>query len=249
MSRRFRAVVLDLFDTLVRWDPQLLPVLEIRGRPVHSTIPMLLPRLRAAFGDALDVDAFLDAYHAATSEIAAERERTAVEVTCLERFRRALARLAMPASIDREALAADLRRTHMACVRAVTTAPAARVEVVRRIAPLYRLGLLSNFDDADTGRAILQDTTLAPLFEAVVVSAEVAVRKPHPAIFREILDRLRLDAAEALFVGDTPREDVVGAQSVGMPVAWLSAGKEPLPPEIPAPDFVLRDLCDLPTIL
>ena len=78
------------------------------------------------------------------------------------------------------------------------------------------MGLLSNFDDAQCGREVFGDTGVAHLFEAVIISAEVGLRKPNPRIYRQMLEMLRLDAAEVLFVGDTPREDVAGPQEVGM---------------------------------
>jgi FMN phosphatase YigB (HAD superfamily) len=64
-----------------------------------------------------------------------------------------------------------------------------------------------------------------------------------------MLEMLRLGPDEILFVGDTPREDVIGAHNAGIPIAWLSRGKGPLPEGIPAPDFILDDLTGLPALL
>jgi hypothetical protein len=47
LADRFSAVFLDLFDTIVKWDPNRLPVMEIAGRSVHSTFPWLIPILAA----------------------------------------------------------------------------------------------------------------------------------------------------------------------------------------------------------
>ncbi|MFF4924906.1 HAD family hydrolase [Kitasatospora sp. NPDC001261] len=44
---------------------------------------------------------------------------------------------------------------------------------------------------------------LAGTFDAVVLSADVGVRKPDPAIFRIVLDRLGVGADECLFVDDS----------------------------------------------
>ncbi|MEA2626548.1 MAG: putative hydrolase of the superfamily [Candidatus Binatota bacterium] len=248
MPRRFEAVVFDLFDTLVRWRPESLPLIELGGREVRSTLPLLLPALRDGLGDGFDLDAFVAVYHEVMEEIVETRRRDAVEITCEERFHRALQRLT-PVPADPAAVAAELTRRHMAAVRAVTAAPPEYVEVVRRIQPFYRLGLLSNFDDSRTGREILDDTGIADLFETVVISADVALRKPHPDIFGIVLDRLGLAADRVLFVGDTPLEDVAGAAAAGMPMAWLADGKGPLPSHLGEPEFVLSSLTDLPSIL
>jgi FMN phosphatase YigB (HAD superfamily) len=64
-----------------------------------------------------------------------------------------------------------------------------------------------------------------------------------------MLEMLRLDASEVLFVGDTPREDVAGPQEVGMRTAWISKGAVGVPEGIPQPHFTIRDLSELPAIL
>ena len=247
-DRGFKAVVLDLFDTLVQWNPHRLPQMEIGGKVVRTTIPWLVPALERELGDAFRLDDFIDAYGTVMTEIEAERRASGIEVTCHERFRRAVVRLDAPA--DRTAvLAEELTRIHMAAVRSVTAAPPEYAAVVPRVASRYRMGLLSNFDDAKTGYDILADTGVAEYFEVVVISAEVQLRKPHPGIFRLLLDRMNLAPSEVLFVGDTPRDDVVGARGAGIPVVWLSRNKGPLPPEIGSPDFTIHDLTELPSLL
>ncbi len=247
-EQRFKAVVLDLFDTLVKWSPHRLPQMEIRGKRIHTTVPWLVPDLEQGLGEVFRLDRFLDAYQAVLSEIEAERAAGAVEVTCHERFRRTLARLdGAPQRV--EALAERLTRRHMAAVRSVTAAPAEYAAVVPRLARRFRLGILSNFDDARTGHEIIADTGVAHYFEAIVISAEARVRKPHPEIFRQLLDKLGLSPRDILFVGDTAREDVAGAHASGIPVVWLSENKGEFPSEVPAPDYAIPNLTALPSLL
>ena len=52
--------------------------------------------------------------------------------------------------------------------------------------------------------------------DAVVFCVDVGWRKPHPAPFQRALTRLEVPASEAIFVGDDPRWDVLGAESVGL---------------------------------
>ena len=57
-----------------------------------------------------------------------------------------------------------------------------------------------------------------PFFERfidIVVSADEGVIKPDPAIYRCLLDRNRLAAADTLFIDDK-QENIDGARSVGM---------------------------------
>jgi putative hydrolase of the HAD superfamily len=53
------------------------------------------------------------------------------------------------------------------------------------------------------------------LFSAVVTSAEAGAAKPDPAAFRLALDRLRVEPARALHVGDED-EDEQGAAAAGV---------------------------------
>lgn len=56
---------------------------------------------------------------------------------------------------------------------------------------------------------------LDELFEDVVDSSEVGMRKPAPGIYRLALDRLGLSAQEVVFVDDAPG-NVAGAEAVGI---------------------------------
>ena len=60
---------------------------------------------------------------------------------------------------------------------------------------------------------------LTEMFDVVVTSAQAGARKPHPRIFTHTLERCRIDAADALFVGDTWGPDVEGPLAAGMRTA------------------------------
>ena len=246
-EHRYKAVVIDLFDTLVNWNPEGLPLVEFRGREIRSTTPLLFPALETALGERFDRDVFMDAHASVYNEIFTERSGgDALEVTCLERFVRTLKRL----GIDEKQvapLAENLRKTHMARVREVTRAPAARIEAMKKIAKHLRVGLISNFDDSETGHLIMHDTGIRDLFDAVIISADAGLRKPNPLIFKQILDLMRLEPTDMLFVGDTPHDDVLGSKNVGMHSAWIrTRNHRELPEGIPAPDIIIADLAELP---
>src|SRR5579863_5361383 len=228
-SGAIKAVVFDLFDTLVKWEPERLPLLNWRERSTHSTLPWILPSLEEKMGARFDLETFLTVYHDVIDEINAERERDGIEITCQQRFERTFERLGYTDPAERGLIAFHLTRVHMDGVRKVTFAPPERADAVRRLAPHFRLGLLSNFDDAQCGREVLLDTGVADLFEAVIISAEVALRKPNPLIYRRILTMMQVEPGAVLFVGDTPREDVLGPRQAAMRVAWVNKRGVPLP--------------------
>jgi HAD superfamily hydrolase (TIGR01662 family) len=111
-----------------------------------------------------------------------------------------------------------------------------------------RMGIVSNTTNPgfmkDYERSLLK---LDPYFEFSIYSSEVPYRKPHPSIFQLALARLNLDPAEVLFVGDNLNADVVGAQSVGMPTAWLNREGKDLPSDV-IPDYEIKTATELLTI-
>jgi putative hydrolase of the HAD superfamily len=244
-----KAVVFDLFDTLVKWEPDRLPLLHWREHSSHSTLPWILPTLEERMGSRFDLERFLTVYHDVIDEINAERERDGTEITCQERFERTLQRLGYSDPAERSQLAFHLTRVHMDGVRKVTFAPPERSNAVRRLARHFRLGLLSNFDDAQCGREVLFDTGVADLFEAVIISAEAGLRKPNPLIYQRILTMLGVEPAAVLFVGDTPREDVLAPRRAAMRVVWVNQRGIPLPDGIPPPDLMVANIAELPALL
>lgn len=62
----------------------------------------------------------------------------------------------------------------------------------------------------------LSQLGLLEYFAATVYSCDVVYRKPHPQIFRIVLEKLGVPAEEAMFVGDSLSVDVAGAARLGM---------------------------------
>ena len=127
-------------------------------------------------------------------------------------------------------------------------------EVPRVLAELAGRGLalavISNWDDRLP--AVLEDLGLARWFDVVVVSQEVGVEKPHPAIFEHALDRLGLAPEQVLHVGDRVREDVEGALALGMEGLLLVRPDTPEGRKVAAASGGggdLSDLASLPALL
>jgi HAD superfamily hydrolase (TIGR01509 family) len=58
--------------------------------------------------------------------------------------------------------------------------------------------------------------------DTVILSYEVGLVKPDPAIFRLVCHQLGCQPAEILFVGDTPAADIEGPGTIGMPAMLIS---------------------------
>lgn len=68
---------------------------------------------------------------------------------------------------------------------------------------------------------VLADAGLAGMLDGVVSSAAAGARKPDPAIFETALALAGCEPEEALHVGDTPEEDMAGAEAAGIPALLL----------------------------
>jgi putative hydrolase of the HAD superfamily len=77
-----------------------------------------------------------------------------------------------------------------------------------------RLVCVSNWDVSLA--QVLERCGLGGALDGVVSSAQAGVRKPNPAIFAPALELAGCAAAEALYVGDTPEEDLVAASAAGI---------------------------------
>lgn len=120
------------------------------------------------------------------------------------------------------------------------------LEALGLIQPLWQTAVLSNADDA----FLLPNVARLGLRFAVVVSSEGArCYKPQPELFREVLWQLGVSPREAVYVGDRQFEDVTGASQVGMRSVWVNRAAAPLDPTLPAPDYQIGNLLELPRLL
>jgi putative hydrolase of the HAD superfamily len=103
-----------------------------------------------------------------------------------------------------------------------------------------KLGLVSN-----TGRNLDEFVEHHGLDVDVAVSSGAHGKtKPHPTIFQAALERLAVESAETVMVGDSIEDDIEGARAVGMRAVLLD--RENRYPEI---DDKLTDLRALPAAL
>jgi len=93
-----------------------------------------------------------------------------------------------------------------------------------------RLAVVSNWDVSL--HDVLERTGLRPLVDAVVISAELGVAKPDPAIFRAALERLDVARAGALHVGDSLEHDVAGARAAGIEAVLVARNGAAPPPGV-----------------
>lgn len=90
----------------------------------------------------------------------------------------------------------------------------------------YKIGLLSNYSD-DLRGMIEHKWKISGAFDEIIISCEVGLLKPDPAIFNLMLDRLGTRAEEAVFVDDRMR-NIEGAKKVGMQTVFYETREQAL---------------------
>jgi len=96
--------------------------------------------------------------------------------------------------------------------------------VLQELRTSYRIGLITNTQGQthESRHRSADFPQLAGMFEVVVVAGEGGIAaKPDSQPFETCLERLRLSASEAVYVGDDYRIDVCGAAAIGMHPVWL----------------------------
>jgi putative hydrolase of the HAD superfamily len=145
-----------------------------------------IPEYRLSRLGAIDADAFRAAVRRALVPVAGEPGRAESALAALDEYLAAL-----------PAIEPDMR------------ALLGRLRAARRV----RLGLLSNAARGFTER--LRGRGVAELFDQVIVSGDVGLAKPDPAVFRLMAERLGVEPAACLMVDDQP-EHLASAERVGL---------------------------------
>ena len=97
--------------------------------------------------------------------------------------------------------------------------------------------LLSNAQRLWT-EAELRALGLWECFDDVVISSDFGCCKPDPRLFRALLERNGLEAADCLMIGNDPAADIRGAAGVGMAGYYIRSALSPRNAPLPADDAV-----------
>jgi putative hydrolase of the HAD superfamily len=96
---------------------------------------------------------------------------------------------------------------------------------------------------------VLEEVGIHHLVDVPITSAQAGYRKPHPGIYTTTLGRLGVNAADAIFVGDSWAPDVLGPVAYGMTAVHIV--RDPAKPTLDLPVGSYRigsltQLLDLP---
>lgn len=96
------------------------------------------------------------------------------------------------------------------------------LETLKALSGKVKMGIITNgFKSLQQKR--LDNTDTEGFFEIVVVSEDVGVAKPDPAIFEFAFGLMpKVDKSAVLMVGDTLASDILGANNIGIDSCWFN---------------------------
>jgi putative hydrolase of the HAD superfamily len=221
---RTRAVLLDMFGTLVELEP---PGPRLRSRLIDLT-GVDVGQEAAARGFAAEIHHYLEHHMEARDRMALDRLRD----DCAAVLHEALGAPELERSAVRRAMLEALEFRPFPDVAPALSDLRARGT---------RLVVVSNWDCSLP--EWLDRTGLAQLVDAAVSSAVVGHAKPSPEIFAAGLESIGAEAEEALHVGDSVEADVAGARAAGLRAVLLVRTGE-----IPEGVQAIRSLGELPSL-
>ena len=119
-----------------------------------------------------------------------------------------------------QALATNFRRLSMVHLRAFHGVKA-MLKSLREQGNVY---LVSNAQSCFTIDE-LHTTGLYDLFDGILISSDVGVKKPSPEIFNIAFDKFKITAENSIYVGNDMRDDVLGATNAGIKTLYIETAQ------------------------
>ncbi|WP_254537459.1 HAD family hydrolase [Halomarina litorea] len=219
------AVLFDLDDTLCEHRRTLAERLAAAADHADLALPFDADAVRAAFAD---VPTAATAHEFYTYLFAAAARRVGGDPSLAPRLATAFRVASDPAAVRFRPGATDA----LAAVRDRDVA----------------VGLVTN-GGRTTQSAKLAALGIEDAFDVRVFATPDRGLKPSAYPFRRALATLDADPARTLYVGNSLRADVTGANREGLRSVWYPTADERTPDPHPAPDHTLDTLADLPALL
>ena len=213
--KRYKAIFLDWDDTIGDWSKAEHHALQDLYATYH------LDALYDTFED------YLAAYKPYNLELWGMYGRGEVtkEKLHFERFFRPIMKECRTASADsaqhtdlfanKEELAHEMGREFLRLTNVYFSLLPDTGDVVRTLAKHYPLTIISNgFREVQYYK--FAHSGLQDCFAHTIISEEAGINKPQPEIFRIALERNKVQADEAIMIGDSYSSDIAGAKAAGI---------------------------------
>jgi len=230
-----RAVLFDLYGTLVHKKEIKEDLLESALQSVH--------RFLRDTGCNVDFESFRTIDEEVFTRLLNRRKSTLQEIDLHTAYREILPKVGVPASDDivNGCILAFGRPTEE-CIWELWPEVDYVLNVLRERG--YVLAIVSNAQ-AVYARRDLSRLGIPHLFDVIVFSSEIGRVKPHKTMFQTALEKLKVDTAKAVMVGDTFDEDIIGAKEMGLKAVLVSRAEDEVARFDTRPDLVVSNLQEL----
>ena len=200
-----------------------------------------LQRMFLDYSVTFTADDFQD-YQAVNKPLWVEYQNGAISALQLQhqRFEGWAAKLNVPAG--------DLNEAFLNAMAEICTPLPGALSLLKTLKGKAKLGIITNGFTA-LQEIRLERTGLRGYFDLLVISEQIGVAKPHPAIFDYALEQAGNPArSRVLMVGDTAESDILGGMNAGLSTCWLNAHQRTLPDGV-EPTWTVTSLGELEQLL
>ncbi len=202
MLKKYKAVIFDLFGTLVDsitvagYEESLRNTAQVLGVPYND-------------------------YRLIWNETAYDRN-TGVYPTTKAMMEHICRKLELPVNDEQLDIARDIRHKF---VRKEMIPRSDAVFVLKELRERrFKTGLISNCSPVT--EELWDKTPFPPLFDIAIFSTSARIRKPDPRIYQLALDGLGIEGEDCIYVGDGDSNELTGAQEMGMYPVMISVDYE-----------------------
>jgi HAD superfamily hydrolase (TIGR01549 family) len=247
-TRRYRAVVFDLFDTLVDFRYARLPLVNINGSAVNTTSKMVYD-VFSSFCIGVPHERFHGAFVESYLEFEALKKNDGREYPSRERFLLVLRKLGVEPEGEMLSLADKMAEVHHEALRLGMDMPPENAKLLEALSESYTLGLLSNFDNSRSARQVIEGYGIERYFKSIIISVDTRWRKPRKEIFLMSAEEVGFPPSDIVFIGDNYDADIVGAKSAGFDTIWIRKPGETRQEDGSLADYVVPSLTVVGDIL
>jgi HAD superfamily hydrolase (TIGR01549 family) len=229
----YRAVIFDYIGTLVNCRNYTM---DGSKQNLHKSI--------VAEGFDVDKEKFLGAYDLAHEKYRKVRYGQLREVTNAVWVAEALCSLGFKVAGDDPRVKAALNVFFQDFIDTLELREGAK-NLVKQSKEQCKVALISNFTHAPVIYKSLRKMGISEFFNVIVVSEEVGWRKPSAKIFQTALNKLQIEPFDAVYIGDSPIEDIKGAKEAGLKTVFVPSQFNSLKELLESkqePDFISKDL-------
>ncbi len=202
---KIKCIGFDLYNTLINMDN------ENWNEMIGSTFPIIK---NLGYGGSFET------YFKTWEEIfwgwRAYRENSHIELKSDVWWKEILGRLKI--TVEEADIAQLIQRSHQTLRTQIFLYPEVK-ELLSDLKKDYLLACISNISEGDLAREDLKIFGILHLFDCVVMSSDLGIRKPSPKIFQHALNQLNIKSKEMVFIGDTLYDDIKGAKEADLLMA------------------------------